>query len=58
MMRNLVILKDKTMFICDWFNVRLNWTDAYYCVVDLDYEYITYDGVNWKKIRAFNLKQN
>lgn len=46
-MRYMVILKDHTCFMTDWYDNENCWNDTILCVVDTIGEEVTFDGKTW-----------
>lgn len=49
-MKYLVILKDQTHFMTDWFITENCWNNGIFCIVNYYEDLITYDGVTWQEI--------
>ena len=46
-MRYMVIMKDRTAFLTDWYSDENCWTDDVFCVVDHVGCLVTFDGRSW-----------
>ena len=46
-MQYMVIGKDQTVFMTDWYTNENCWNDSLYCVVDTIKEKVTFDGQTW-----------
>ena len=49
-MQYLVIMKDKTMFMTNWYNYENCWNNKIFCVVDTIQDTVTYNGKDWTDI--------
>lgn len=54
-MKYLVIMKDKTAFMTDWYTNENCWTDEIFCVVDNTKELVTFDGKSWTEVEYDHL---
>lgn len=54
-MKYIVIFKDKTSFVTDWFSRENCWTDDIFCVVDRFSNVIMFDGEHWEDIEEDHL---
>ena len=46
-MQYMVIMKDHTAFMTDWYTHENCWNDDILCVVDTIKEQVTFDGKQW-----------
>ena len=48
-MQYMVILKDQSVFMTDWYTHENCWNEELYCVVDTLGDRVTFDGKTWTK---------
>lgn len=46
-MRYMVIMKDHTAFMTDWYTHENCWNEDIFCVVDTISDKVTFDGKTW-----------
>ena len=46
-MQYMVICKDHTVFMTEWYTHENCWNDNLYCVVDTIQDKVTFDGQTW-----------
>lgn len=54
-MKYLVIMKDKTAFMTDWYTNENCWTEDVFCVVDTIKELVSFDGKSWVEVEHDHL---
>ena len=48
-MKYMVIMKDQTVFMANWFSFEKSWTDNVFCVINKHADKVTFDGKTWKE---------
>ena len=54
-MTYMVIMKDRTAFMTDWYTHENCWTEKIFCVVDTIKELVTFDGKGWIEVEHDHL---
>lgn len=49
-MQYMVIMKDKTAFMTDWYTHENCWAEDIFCVVDTIIDRVTFDGKTWQDV--------
>ena len=48
-MKYMVIMKDQTVFMANWFSFEKSWTNNVLCVINKLADKVTFDGKTWKE---------
>lgn len=54
-MKYMVIMKDRSAFMTDWYTHENCWSDEIFCVVDTIKELVTFDGKEWNEVEHDHL---